>query len=68
MRPPPGLSVPIVSVLDDDGELIESVLIPSKKRMTLCISSQAGCAIGCTFCATGWGGFDRQLTAGEIVC
>jgi len=51
-----------------DGELIESVLIPSRKRMTLCISSQAGCAIGCTFCATGWGGFDRQLTAGEIVC
>jgi 23S rRNA (adenine2503-C2)-methyltransferase len=33
----------------------------------LCISSQAGCAMGCTFCATGWGGFDRQLTAGEIV-
>ena len=51
-----------------DGELIESVLIPTKKRMTLCLSSQAGCAIGCTFCATGWGGFDRQLTAGEIVC
>ncbi len=50
------------------GERIEAVLSPSKKRMTLCISSQAGCAIGCTFCATGWGGFDRQLTAGEIVC
>ena len=50
-----------------DGELIESVLIPTKKRMTLCISSQAGCAIACTFCATGWGGFHRQLTAGEIV-
>lgn len=51
-----------------DGKLIESVLIPMKKRMTLCISSQAGCAMGCTFCATGWGGFDRQLTSGEIVC
>ncbi len=51
----------------DDGELIESVLIPSGSRLTLCISSQAGCALGCTFCATGWGGFRRQLTAGEIV-
>ena len=50
-----------------DGELIESVLIPTKKRMTLCISSQVGCALACTFCATGWGGFNRQLTAGEIV-
>ena len=50
-----------------DGELIESVLIPTKKRLTLCISSQAGCAIACTFCATGWGGFDRQLSPGEIV-
>jgi 23S rRNA (adenine2503-C2)-methyltransferase len=50
-----------------DGELVESVLIPTSQRLTLCISSQAGCAMGCTFCATGWGGFDRQLTAGEIV-
>ena len=50
-----------------DGELVESVLIPAHRRLTLCISSQAGCAMGCTFCATGWGGFDRQLTAGEIV-
>ena len=50
-----------------DGEFIESVLIPTKKRLTLCISSQAGCAMGCTFCATGWGGFRRQLTTGEIV-
>ena len=50
-----------------DGELVESVLIPARRRLTLCISSQAGCAIGCTFCATGWGGFRRQLTAGEIV-
>lgn len=51
----------------DDGELIESVLIPTPTRRTLCISSQAGCAMGCTFCSTGWGGFRRQLTAGEIV-
>ncbi|MGD8870957.1 MAG: 23S rRNA (adenine(2503)-C(2))-methyltransferase RlmN, partial [Gemmatimonadota bacterium] len=50
-----------------DGELVESVLIPTSERLTLCISSQAGCAMGCTFCATGWGGFDRQLSAGEIV-
>ncbi len=50
-----------------DGELVESVLIPTEKRLTLCISSQAGCAMGCTFCATGWGGFRRQLSAGEIV-
>ncbi len=49
-----------------DGELVESVLIPTADRLTLCISSQAGCAMGCTFCATGWGGFGRQLTAGEI--
>ena len=47
-----------------DGELIESVLIPDRSRLTLCISSQAGCAVGCTFCATGWAGFTRQLTAG----
>jgi 23S rRNA (adenine2503-C2)-methyltransferase len=50
-----------------DGELIESVLIPAGDRLTLCISSQAGCAMGCTFCATGWSGFARQLGAGEIV-
>ncbi|MCG6989756.1 MAG: 23S rRNA (adenine(2503)-C(2))-methyltransferase RlmN [Gemmatimonadetes bacterium] len=50
-----------------DGHLVESVLIPTERRLTLCISSQAGCAMGCTFCATGWGGFDRQLTPGEIV-
>lgn len=50
-----------------DGELIESVLIPAGDRLTLCISSQAGCAMGCTFCATGWSGFRRQLTSGEIV-
>lgn len=49
-----------------DGELVESVLIPTERRLTLCISSQAGCAMGCTFCATGWGGFDRHLTPGEI--
>jgi 23S rRNA (adenine2503-C2)-methyltransferase len=50
----------------DDGEAIESVLIPSGKRLTLCISSQAGCALGCVFCATGLMGFRRNLTAWEI--
>jgi 23S rRNA (adenine2503-C2)-methyltransferase len=50
-----------------DGELIESVLIPADRRLTLCISSQAGCAMACTFCATGWMGYQRQLTTGEIV-
>lgn len=50
-----------------DGELVESVLIPGGSRLTLCLSSQAGCAMGCTFCSTGWGGFRRQLSAGEIV-
>jgi 23S rRNA (adenine2503-C2)-methyltransferase len=50
-----------------DGELIESVLIPSRERLTLCISSQAGCAMACVFCATGWSGYRRQLTAAEIV-
>jgi 23S rRNA (adenine2503-C2)-methyltransferase len=50
-----------------DGELIESVIIPSADRVTLCISSQAGCAMACVFCATGWSGYRRQLTTGEIV-
>ena len=50
-----------------DGELVESVLIPAGRRTTLCVSSQAGCAMGCTFCSTGWGGFRRQLTTAEIV-
>lgn len=51
----------------DDGDAIESVLIPSGRRLTLCISSQAGCALGCVFCATGRMGFRRNLAAWEIV-
>ncbi|MDH3734759.1 MAG: 23S rRNA (adenine(2503)-C(2))-methyltransferase RlmN [Gemmatimonadota bacterium] len=51
----------------DDGERVESVLIPTRERLTLCISSQAGCALGCRFCATGDFGFRRQLRAAEIV-
>ena len=50
----------------DDGEAIESVLIPSGSRRTLCISSQAGCALRCSFCATGRMGYRRNLTAFEI--
>ena len=55
-----------------DGNDIECVLMryrgdQSKQRNTLCISSQVGCAMGCTFCATGQGGFMRNLTVGEIV-
>jgi 23S rRNA (adenine2503-C2)-methyltransferase len=50
----------------EDGEAIESVLIPSGSRRTLCISSQAGCALGCVFCATGRMGFRRNLTPFEI--
>ena len=49
-----------------DGEAIESVLIPSGGRRTLCISSQAGCALRCSFCATGRMGFRRNLTPFEI--
>ncbi len=48
------------------GEVVESVLIPAPGRLTLCISSQAGCALACRFCATGWSGFGRQLSAAEI--
>ena len=49
-----------------DGEAIESVLIPSGSRRTLCISSQAGCALRCSFCATGTMGFRRNLSPFEI--
>jgi 23S rRNA (adenine2503-C2)-methyltransferase len=49
-----------------DGEPVESVLIPSGKRLTLCLSSQVGCALGCRFCATGLMGFRRNLAPFEI--
>jgi len=49
------------------GDAIESVFIPEDDRATLCISSQAGCAVGCRFCSTGHQGFSRNLTTGEIV-
>jgi 23S rRNA (adenine2503-C2)-methyltransferase len=50
-----------------EGDLIEMVLIPEGKRVTLCISSQVGCAIDCSFCATGKQGFSRNLTLSEII-
>ena len=50
-----------------DGETVESVMIPSSDRATFCISSQIGCALGCTFCLTGQLGLTRDLSAGEIV-
>ena len=51
----------------EDGKTIESVLIPDKNRLTLCISSQVGCAMGCKFCMTGRLGLKRNLMAYEIV-
>jgi len=73
-----GLSAPLkVSVSTDgtkkylfatsEGEYIESALIPDGERMTLCVSSQAGCKMGCKFCATGRMGFRHHLTATEIL-
>ena len=50
-----------------DGYLLESVLMHYRDRSTICVSSQAGCAMACSFCATGQIGFDRHLTSGEIV-
>src|SRR5690606_19861993 len=73
---PLGVVTRVVSLAQDtqkvlfrlpDGQTIETVLMVYEKRRTLCISSQAGCAIGCTFCATAQGGLARNLTAGEIV-
>lgn len=51
----------------DDGQIIESVLIPEEDRQTLCVSSQVGCAMGCRFCMTGTMGFCRNLTTAEII-
>lgn len=49
-----------------DGGTVESVMIPDEKRVTLCVSSQVGCALGCRFCLTGAGGFTRDLLPHEI--
>ncbi|MDI7276399.1 MAG: 23S rRNA (adenine(2503)-C(2))-methyltransferase RlmN, partial [Anaerolineae bacterium] len=50
-----------------DGQSIETVLMSYDGRLTVCVSSQVGCAVRCAFCATGVGGWQRDLTAGEIV-
>jgi 23S rRNA (adenine2503-C2)-methyltransferase len=50
-----------------DGQAFECVVFPTDERTSCCISSQVGCPMGCAFCATGKGGFDRNLNAGEIV-
>lgn len=50
-----------------DGATVETVLMYSPDRVTVCISTQAGCAMNCSFCATGQAGFERQLSVGEIV-
>ncbi len=49
------------------GDAVEAVYIPEDDRATLCISSQAGCAVGCRFCSTGHQGFSRNLTTAEII-
>jgi len=51
----------------EDGNRIESVLIPERHRLTLCVSTQVGCALGCQFCLTGRKGFRRNLKASEIL-
>ena len=51
----------------DDGNRVESVLIPDKARLTLCLSTQVGCALGCRFCLTGKLGWKRDLTTSEIL-
>ena len=50
-----------------DGVLVETVLMPYRDRLTVCLSSQVGCPVGCAFCATGTLGFQRNLTVAEIV-
>ena len=51
----------------EDGNTVEGVLIPGPNRLTLCVSTQVGCASGCGFCLTGSGGFIRNLTTAELV-
>jgi 23S rRNA (adenine2503-C2)-methyltransferase len=51
----------------DGGGLVESVLIPDGSRATLCVSSQVGCSLDCSFCSTGKQGFQRDLSAAEVL-
>jgi 23S rRNA (adenine2503-C2)-methyltransferase len=50
-----------------DGQRVETVLIPEERRTTVCVSSQVGCSLNCSFCATARQGFNRNLSAGEII-
>ena len=61
-----GLTRKVLFALSD-GETIESVLMRYDERNTVCLSTQVGCSLGCTFCATGHSGFTRNLSAGEIL-
>jgi 23S rRNA (adenine2503-C2)-methyltransferase len=75
---PPALS-PVTESFSDDGETVkllwelaggarvETVLMHYRDRSTVCVSTQAGCAMACSFCATGQAGFERHLSAGEII-
>jgi len=75
----PSALEPVTERVTDDGETVkflwrlhddrtvETVLMAYRDRVTVCVSSQAGCAMGCGFCATGQAGFERHLTTGEIV-
>jgi 23S rRNA (adenine2503-C2)-methyltransferase len=74
--PVPRIALRQVSNLDDtrkylfelaDGEHVEAVGLPANDRLTVCFSTQAGCAMGCSFCATGAAGFVRDLAPGEMV-
>src|SRR5690606_38456432 len=51
----------------NDGQTVETVAIPARDRLTLCVSSQVGCAVGCTFCHTATQGLKRHLKASEVV-
>lgn len=73
-----GLSAPVESQKSNDksekyhfrlpdGRIFETVYLPENKRKTLCVSSQAGCRMGCTFCLTGQNGFSGNLSAGDII-
>jgi 23S rRNA (adenine2503-C2)-methyltransferase len=62
-----GLTTKWLWTAGGDRAQVETVLMRSERRASVCISSQAGCAMGCTFCATGQAGFDRHLDTGEMV-
>jgi len=62
-----GLTTKWLWAAGDDGAQVETVLMRSARRASVCVSSQAGCAMACTFCATGQAGFQRHLSSGEIV-